>query len=51
MQPSKERESEETDPLEDLDGLLDDDLAGEVNDEAGQSGSSAAMSSQRISTA
>jgi hypothetical protein len=37
MQPSKERESEETDPLEDLDGLLDDDLAGEADDEVGQS--------------
>jgi hypothetical protein len=35
MQPSKERESEETDPLEDLDGLLDDDRSGEASNEAG----------------
>ncbi len=46
MQPSKERESEETDPLEDLDGLLDDDLAGEAGDEGGQSGSSAPPTSR-----
>jgi hypothetical protein len=39
MQPSKERESEETDPLEDLNGLPDDDLAGEVANKVGQSGS------------
>ena len=46
MQPSKERESEETDPLEDLDGLLDDDLAGEAGDEGGQSGSGAPPTSR-----
>ena len=46
MQPSKERESEETDPLEDLDGLLDDDLSEEAGDEGGQSGSGAPPTSR-----
>ena len=46
MQPSKERESEETDPLEDLDGLLDDDRSGEASNEAGQSRSGAPPTSR-----
>lgn len=37
MQPSKEREPDETDPLNDLDGILDDDLTQESVDEKGGS--------------
>lgn len=46
MQPSKERESEETDPLDDIDGLLDEDRSGEASDEAGQPRSSAPLASR-----
>jgi len=37
MQPSKERESSEGDPMDDLDDLLDDDLAGGEGDSAVES--------------
>jgi len=33
MQPSKEREASDGDPMDDLDGLLDDDLAGAEEEE------------------
>ncbi|ELZ62175.1 MULTISPECIES: hypothetical protein [Halorubrum] len=36
MQPSKERESSEGDPMDDLDDLLDDDLAGGEGDSAAE---------------
>ena len=38
MQPSKERESSEDDPMDDLDDLLDDDLAGGEGDSATETG-------------
>lgn len=37
MQPSKERESSERDPVDDFDDLLDDDLAGDEGDFAASS--------------
>jgi len=37
MQPSKERESSEREPVDDLDELLDDDLAGDEGDSAASS--------------
>ena len=43
MQPSKERESSDGDPMDDLDDLLDDDLAGgEGESDAGSGGAAAA---------
>jgi len=41
MQPSKERESSEGDPMDDLDNLLDDDLAGDGTSDAGSDGAAA----------
>jgi len=42
MQPSKEREASDGDPLDDLDDLLDDDLAGGERDASPDSGASTA---------
>ncbi|SDG07266.1 hypothetical protein SAMN04488067_11453 [Halorubrum xinjiangense] len=41
MQPSKERESSENDPMDDLDDLLDDDLAGGEGASGADSGGAA----------
>ena len=41
MQPSKERESSEDDPMDDLDDLLDDDLAGGEGNADAESGGAA----------
>ncbi|WP_049912274.1 hypothetical protein [Halorubrum kocurii] len=38
MQPSKEREASDGDPMDDLDDLLDDDLAGGEDASAGETG-------------
>jgi len=42
MQPSKERESSDDDPMDDLDDLLDDDLAGSEESSGADSGDAAA---------
>ena len=41
MQPSKERESSEGDPMDDLDDLLDDDLAGDEGESGADAGGAA----------
>ena len=42
MQPSKERESSDDDPMDDLDDLLDDDLAGGEGESGADAGGAAA---------
>ena len=45
MQPSKERESSDGDPMDDLDDLLDDDLADGEGDTAAETGGAATVES------
>ena len=45
MQPSKEREASDGDPMDDLDGLLDDDLAGGEEEPDAETGGAATVES------